>query len=52
MGVAVPFAGTDLMRDARQGWELVVDSINHTVVAEAPEDGSWVTTIAAAVSCG
>ena len=28
VGVAVPFASGDLMLDARQGWELVLDSIN------------------------
>jgi ABC-type branched-subunit amino acid transport system substrate-binding protein len=28
VGVAVPFAGTELMLEARQGWELVLDSIN------------------------
>ena len=28
VGVAVPFADTDLMLDARQSWELVLDSIN------------------------
>ncbi len=31
---------------------LVVKSMNHTIVAEAPEDGQWVTVVAAAVSCG
>jgi len=30
VGVAVPFAGTELMLDARQGWELVLDSINES----------------------
>lgn len=30
VGVAVPFAGTDLMLEARQGWELVLDSINES----------------------
>ena len=42
--------------DARkEQWRLsglVVDSMNHTVVVEAPEDGRWVTAVAAAVSCG
>src|SRR6476620_2647350 len=30
VGVAVPFAGTELMLDARQGWELVLDAINES----------------------
>lgn len=30
VGVAVPFAGTELMLEARQGWELVLDSINES----------------------
>lgn len=28
VAVAVPFAGTGVMADARQGWQLVLDSIN------------------------
>ena len=41
--------------ERKEQWRLsglVVDSINHTVVAEAPEGGQWVTVVAAAVSCG
>jgi branched-chain amino acid transport system substrate-binding protein len=30
VGVAVPFAGTDLMLEARQGWEIVLDAINES----------------------
>jgi branched-chain amino acid transport system substrate-binding protein len=30
VGVAVPFAGTELMVEARQGWQLVLDSINES----------------------
>src|SRR4051812_20050414 len=30
VGVAVPFASTDLMLEARQGWELVLDAINQS----------------------
>jgi branched-chain amino acid transport system substrate-binding protein len=30
VAVAVPFAGTELMLEARQGWELVLDSINES----------------------
>ncbi len=41
--------------ERREQWKLsgpVVDTLNHTIVAEAPEDGHWVTVVAAAVSCG
>ena len=41
--------------ERKEHWRLsglVVESLNHTVVAEAPEDGQWVTVVAAAVSCG
>jgi arginine decarboxylase len=41
--------------ERKEHWKLsghVVNSMNHTVVAEAPEDGRWVTVVAAAVSCG
>jgi arginine decarboxylase len=42
--------------DARvEHWKLsgeIVRTQNHTVVAEVPEDGSWLTTVSAAVFCG
>jgi arginine decarboxylase len=41
--------------ERKEHWKLsghVVNSMNHTVVAEAPEDGQWVTVVAAAVACG
>jgi len=41
--------------ERKEHWKVsghVVNSRNHTVVAEAPEDGQWVTTVAAAVACG
>ena len=41
--------------ERREQWKmsgLVVDTVNHTIVAETPEDGHWVTVMAAAVSCG
>lgn len=41
--------------ERKEQWKLsghVVNSVNHTVVAEAPENGQWVTVVAAAVSCG
>lgn len=40
--------------ERREQWKLsglVVDTFNHTIVAEVPEDGDWVTVVAAAVSC-
>lgn len=40
--------------ERKEQWQLkglVVNSMNHTIVAEAPEDGQWVTVVAAAVSC-
>lgn len=42
--------------DARvRHWKLsgeIVRTQNHTVAAEAPEDGHWLTTVSAAVFCG
>ncbi len=40
--------------ERREQWKvsgLVVDTFNHTIVAEVPEGGEWVTVVAAAVSC-
>ncbi len=39
----------------REQWRLsghVVNSANHTIVVEVPEDGQWTTVVAAAVACG
>ena len=41
--------------ERKEHWKLsghVVNSMNHTVVAEVPDDGRWLTVVAAAVSCG
>ena len=41
--------------ERKEHWKVsghVVNSMNHTIVAEAPEDGQWVTVVSAAVSCG
>lgn len=41
--------------ERKEHWKVsghVVNSHNHTIVEEAPEDGQWVTVVAAAVSCG
>jgi len=49
------FNSDEAWDERKEQWRLsglVVDSLNHTVVAEAPEDGQWVTVVAAAVSCG
>lgn len=39
----------------REEWKMggeIVETMNHTIVAEGPEDGSWVTVVSAAVFCG
>lgn len=41
--------------ERKEHWKVsghVVNSMNHAIVAEAPEDGQWVTVVSAAVSCG
>ncbi|RMH18060.1 MAG: arginine decarboxylase, pyruvoyl-dependent [Gemmatimonadetes bacterium] len=41
--------------ERKEQWRLsglVVNSTNHTVVAEVPDDGRWLTVVAAAVACG
>ena len=41
--------------ERKEQWRLsglVVNSMNHTVVAEGPENGRWVTVVSAAVVCG
>ena len=44
--------GCDERKEQRELSGHLVRSINHTIVAEAPEDGQWVTVVAAAVACG
>lgn len=39
----------------REEWKMggeIVETTNYTIVAEGPEDGSWVTVVSAAVFCG
>lgn len=41
--------------ERREQWKLsglVVQSTNHTCVAQAPDNGEWVTVLSAAVVCG
>ena len=51
----LPYNTEDAWDARREEWHLsglVVTSQNHTVVAEAAEDGTWVTALSAAVFCG
>jgi arginine decarboxylase len=53
--LGVPFNADEAWDERKEQWLLsghIVNSENHTIVAEAPEDGSWVTVVAAAVFCG
>lgn len=53
--LGVPFNPDEAWDERREQWKLsgqIVHTMNHTVVAEAPEDGRWVTVVAAAVHCG
>ena len=53
--LGVPFDPAEAWDERREQWKLsghVVESQNHTIVAEGPEDGRWVTTLSAAVFCG
>lgn len=53
--LGVPFHSEEAWDERREQWLLsghIVNSENHTIVAEAPEDGTWVTVVAAAVFCG
>jgi arginine decarboxylase len=53
--LGVPFNAEEAWDERREQWLLsghIVNSENHTIVFEAPEDGRWVTVLAAAVFCG
>lgn len=53
--LGAPFDPDEAWDERKEQWrvsEIVVNTESHTVVAEAPEDGQWVTAVAAAVSCG
>jgi len=53
--LGVPFDPDEAWDARREEWRMsghVVTSQNQTAVAEAPEDGCWVTAVSAAVFCG
>jgi arginine decarboxylase len=53
--LGVPFDPDQAWDARREEWHLsghVVTTQNHTAVVEAPEDGTWVTAVSAAVFCG
>jgi arginine decarboxylase len=53
--LGIPFNPDEAWDVRREQWKLggeIVETTNNTVVAEGPEDGSWVTTISAVVFCG
>lgn len=53
--LGVPFDPDEAWDERREHWRLsghIVETQNHTIVAEGPEDGRWVTTVSAAVFCG
>jgi arginine decarboxylase len=53
--LGVPFDAEEAWDSRREQWLFsghIVNSENHTSIAEAAEDGRWVTTVAAAVFCG
>ena len=53
--LGVPFDPDEAWDARREEWHMsghVVTTQNHTAVAEADEDGTWLTAISAAVFCG
>jgi arginine decarboxylase len=53
--LGIPFDPEEAWDARKEQWHLsghVVTSQNHTAVAEAPEEGMWVTAVSAAVFCG
>lgn len=53
--LGLPFDPDEAWDERVQHWKLsgqIVRTQNHTVVAEAPDDGRWLTTLSAAVFCG
>jgi arginine decarboxylase len=53
--LGIPFNPDEAWAVREEQWKLggeIVETVNSTMVAEAPEDGSWVTVVAAAVFCG
>lgn len=53
--LGIPFDPEEAWDVRREQWRLagkIVETQNHTIVAEGPEDGEWVTVVSAAVFCG
>ncbi len=53
--LGIPFDPDDAWDERREEWHMsnqVVSTKHHTVVAEGPENGDWVTVVSAAVFCG
>lgn len=53
--LGIPFNPDEAWDVRKEQWKLggeIVETTNHTIIAEGPEDGSWVTVVAAAVFCG
>ncbi len=53
--LGVPFDPEEAWDERKEQWRLsghIVNTQNHTIVEEGPEDGRWVTTLSAAVFCG
>ncbi len=53
--LGVAFDPAEAWDERREQWLMegqIVNTQNHTIVAETPEDGRWATVIASAVICG
>ncbi|MBI4544510.1 MAG: pyruvoyl-dependent arginine decarboxylase, partial [Gemmatimonadetes bacterium] len=53
--LGIPFNPEEAWDVRREQWKLggeIVETVNTTMDAEGPEDGSWVTVVAAVVFCG
>ena len=53
--LGIPFDPDEAWDERREEWRMsnqIVASQNHTVVAEGPDNGDWVTVVSAAVFCG
>lgn len=52
--LGVTFDPDEAWDERKEQWKLgghIVDTQHHTIVSSGPEDGRWVTTVAAAVFC-
>lgn len=53
--LGIPFDPETAWDERKEQWLMggeIVETQNHTIVAEAPEEGRWVTVVAATVFCG